>query len=119
MVIVNFWATWCAPCRSELPAFDAYQQAHGREGLRTIAISLDDARRTNSVATVAKAFHFPVAMGRKAILPSEYRPSMLPMTLVFDRSGVLRFDSRRKPGLFDAARLEQEVGPLLAQPAGH
>jgi len=115
VTIVNMWATWCVPCRAEMPALDGYYQAHRAQGLRMLAISMDDASKGQVVKGVAAHFHFPVALVRDARLPAAYRPSQLPVTLVFGRDGRLRFDSRKTPGLMTTAQLDRVVGPLLAE----
>lgn len=119
VVIVNFWATWCVPCRTELPAFDHYFREHRGEGLRLIAISMDDRSKARAVAALAQSFDFDIARIDAVRLPGRYRPAALPVTLIFDRAGALRFDSRRaRTGPLDAAALDRIVGPLLAERAG-
>ena len=114
VVLLNFWATWCAPCRAEMPAIDAYYQANRGRGLAVLAISMDTPNKAKAVRQIAGGFHFPVAMAEGAKLPSSMRPTQLPVTLVFDRTGALRFDSRKSnPGALTAQTLAGIVGPLL------
>ncbi len=115
VVVVNFWATWCLPCRAEMPALDSFYRAHHSQGLEMIAISMDDPGKTAAVKQVAASLHMPVAMARDARIATTYRPSQLPVTLVFGRDGRLRFDSRRTPGLMTPVLLDRIVGPLLAE----
>ena len=116
--VVNFWATWCAPCRAEMPALDAYYQRHHGEGLDMLAISMDDPSKARQAREVSASYRFPVALARAVQIPSRYRPSQLPMTLVFDRDGVLRYDSRKAAGLMTEALLDRMAGPLLASRTG-
>lgn len=115
VVIINFWATWCLPCRAEMPALDSYYQAHHAAGLEMVAISMDDPSKAQMVRSVAAALHVPVALARDARIPGAYRPSQLPVTLVFGRDGRLRFDSRRTPGLMTQAQLDRIADPLLGE----
>ena len=113
-LIINFWATWCAPCRAEMPAFDAWLTAHPRLGVRMIAISMDDGAKRKLVQRVAAGFQFPVAMARDVQLPRGWQVSGIPVTLVFDRTGAIAFDSRNTPsGLVDQGTLNRVMTPLL------
>ena len=113
-LIINFWATWCAPCRAEMPAFEAWLAAHPNSGVRMIAISMDDGAKRKLVQRAAAGFQFPVALARDVKLPRGWQPSGLPVTLVFDRTGSLAFDSRNTPsGLVDQGTLDRVMKPLL------
>lgn len=113
VVVVNLWATWCAPCREEMPALDAYYRKHRDEGLVLIALSMDDPKDENKVREVTKAYSFPVGFEHDTYLKGYGRIWRLPMTFVVDREGILRKDQwYGDPGL-DAQSLEQALTPLL------
>jgi len=116
VVLVNFWATWCAPCRAEMPALETYYQQHRAEGLELLAISMDEPKDEAKVREVMRAFTFPAALVGDAQIKGYGRVWRLPLTFVIDRHGVLRKDSwYGKPGL-DVPLLEATVTPLLRAP---
>jgi len=116
VVVVNLWATWCAPCREEMPALDAYYREHRDDGLVLVALSMDDPKDEKQVREVTKAYSFPVGFEHDTYLKGYGRIWRLPMTFVVDRKGILRKDQwYGDPGL-DAQLLEQTLTPLLHTP---
>ncbi|MFZ3323048.1 MAG: TlpA disulfide reductase family protein [Usitatibacter sp.] len=113
VVIVNMWATWCAPCREEMPALDAYYRQHRGQGLVLVALSMDDPKDEAKVREVTRGYSFPVGFQHDTYLKGYGRIWRLPMTFVVDRKGILRKDQwHGDPGL-DVQLLEQTVTPLL------
>ena len=116
VVIVNMWATWCAPCREEMPALEAYYREHRDQGLVLVALSMDDPRDEAKVREATRADSVPVGFQRDAYLKGYGRIWRLPLTFVVDRNGILRKDQwYGDPGL-DVRLLEQTVTPLLRTP---
>lgn len=110
VVLLNFWATWCAPCQVELPRFEQWQKKYGARGLQVLAISMDD--NAAPVRRTARRLHldFPVVMG-DAKLGEEYGGVLgLPITFLIDRDG--RVVGRIK-GETDLHSLEIAVRRLL------
>lgn len=115
VAIVNYWASWCAPCRIEMPILDAYYRKHHAQGLAMLAVSVDQSPSTRKINDLTSKFAFPVARVDDVKMPRKDIPVALPVTRVYDRSGRLVFATKgdgRTP--IDAATLERVVSPLLA-----
>lgn len=116
VTIVHYWATWCAPCRVEMPVLDAYYRAHHAQGLAMLAISIDDGVSTGKLKQMTARFAFPVARVDDVRMPRRDIPSAIPVTRVYDRSGRLVFQSKADGRTtLDAATLDRVVKPLLAR----
>jgi peroxiredoxin len=115
VVIVNFWATWCPPCRQEMPAFENYYQAHKNQGLRIIAVSIDDPLDEAKVREVMRSYTFDAALERESQHKGYGRIWRLPLTFVIDRKGVLRKDGWYGAAGIDQPLLEKVVTPLLEE----
>lgn len=112
VVLLNFWATWCAPCRVELPKFETWQRKYGADGLQVVAISMDDGDA--AVRRTVRRLHltFPVGMGDAKIGEAYGGVLGLPITFLIDRRGVV---AAKIKGETDLAQLENRVKALLAE----
>jgi thiol-disulfide isomerase/thioredoxin len=93
VLVVNLWATWCAPCKQEMPTLAKLQAAYAGQPVKVVAVSIDGASGTEA----AKAFiaqNAPLAFYQDAsmALPFDFKPEAqgFPTTVLFDRSGMER-----------------------------
>jgi thiol-disulfide isomerase/thioredoxin len=117
VVIVNFWATWCPPCRQEMPALDAFYRRYHPQGLELIGLSADRPHDRSEVAKVMASFSYPAAMLDDATANDFGSPSALPITFVVDRQGVVRARLTPDETKLTEKSLADVVVPLMAHKA--
>ncbi len=113
VVLLNFWATWCAPCLAEMPRFVAWQQEYGGRGLQVIGVSMDDDAQPVRTAYRKYRLNYPVVMGDEKIGGKYGDIYGLPVTFLIDRSGTIRF---KHQGAVDLNHLQNEILTLLPRP---
>ena len=94
VVLVNFWATWCGPCREEMPRLNALYEKYRKSGFVLLAVNIDDDPRA-ALATAGKlGVAFPVLLDTDKKVSKLYDLGMMPSTVVIDRDGKLRYTHR-------------------------
>jgi peroxiredoxin len=115
VVVISFWATWCPPCREEMPALDAFYRRYHAQGLELIGLSADRPHDRSDVTKVMQSFSYPGAMLDDAKVNDFGAPSALPMTVVVDRDGVVRARFTPDQTPVTEKSLSATVLPLLPQ----
>jgi len=113
VVVLNLWASWCPPCRAEMPLLEAFYRRHASEGVLVIGVSADDPHDRRDVVRAMRGLSFPAAMLADAQLNGFGDPPAVPLTFVIDGDGVIR--ARLDPGrqAVTTEMLESLVRPLL------
>lgn len=112
VVLLNFWATWCAPCQAEMPIFAGWQRTYGPRGLAVVGVSMDDDAAPVRRVLARLKIDYPVVMG-DARLGERYHGVLgMPETFLIDRSGVVRAQFQ---GGGDLKAMEAKIRLMLAQ----
>jgi peroxiredoxin len=109
VVVLNFWATWCPPCRVEMPELDAYQAEMGD---RIAILGVDMGEPPGAIAPFVRQYglRFPILLDESGAIAASYGVTGLPTSLILDRSGVVR---ERVTGAMTRDTLARRVERLL------
>ena len=91
VILLNFWATWCMPCRQEMPAMERLWQRYKNKGLVVLGVSNDDAEKRRRVATFVKKvdLSFPILLDTKSLVSDLYGVSGIPVSYLISRDGIV------------------------------
>ena len=114
-VLLNFWATWCSPCKIEMPWFVELQKQYGPEGLQVVGVAMDDAS-TKEIADFAKEMgvNYPVLIGKESVGDAYGGVQFLPENFYIDRNGKVL---DRAFGLKGRGEIEDEIKRIVASTA--
>ncbi|PVM93066.1 TlpA family protein disulfide reductase [Caulobacter radicis] len=111
VVVINYWASWCAPCRAEMLALDQFMREKAGKGLRIYAVNIESSPPEKAMRDLSGALSFPV--GRRLAGKGYGKiDNAVPTNFVIDRKGVVR---HAKAGAFSYDSFARLLNPLLAE----
>lgn len=111
VVLINFWATWCPPCRAEIPDLVRLQREHAKQGLQIIGITYPPERKSQ-VRRFARSLkvNYPIVLGTREIKARFTSEETLPLTVVVNRDGTV---SDIISGILLREEFDEKIKPLL------
>lgn len=99
VVVINFWATWCGPCRQEMPLLDEIYARYRRAGMVLFSVNIDEQRDPAVEMAQTLKVSYPVLFDEHKSVSRSYQVGTMPVTVLIDREGVVRYVSEGyKPG---------------------
>jgi peroxiredoxin len=112
VVVVNFWATWCPPCRAEIPDLEAAYQDFRDEGLVVLGVNVQDPVHMIEPFVTEMGMSYPVVMDTTGMVMKDYRAPGLPVSLIVDRDGIIK---ERHVGYLSAEQLADYLEKVLSE----
>ena len=112
-LLINFWATWCSPCREEMPMLMDLQRQYGSDGLQILGIALDDAQSASSFVQTF-GISYPILVGLEDVFATSAaygnEEGVLPFTVLVDKSGIVRW---QYAGIIQQEKITKLLSDLL------
>ncbi len=113
VVLINFWATWCPPCRAEIPDLVKFQKEYGKDGLQIIGITYPPEQRARVRRFTRRLkINYPVALGTRETKASFSADETLPLTVIIGREGTIRGIIA---GILLPEEFNEQIKPLLQE----
>ena len=114
VVLIDFWASWCGPCRKEMPVLESLHKRYGAAGLVIVGVNIDKSKKKMDGFVARRPVTFRLVHDEKLVVAARYKPNMMPSSYLISRDGRIRrvyegFDPK------DAAGIEADVKELLAE----
>lgn len=115
VVIVDFWASWCGPCKEELPGLEKLYKKYAARGLVVVGVSVDSKREKASDFAKLHKLSFPIVHDVAHAVAGRYKPEKMPSSFIIDSKGIVR---HVHAGFVsgDIAKFEKEILALLPPP---
>lgn len=110
LVVLNFWASWCAPCRSEMPAFDAAARRYRDRGVVVVGLATKDEESAARAFAAGLGVTYMLGFDQGDQIAARYKIYGMPSTLFIDRQGRI---ARRVPGVLSESQLNDQIDELL------
>ena len=110
VVLINFWATWCPPCRAEIPDIENVYRARQDDGFVVLGVSVEESREAVAPFVEAMGMTYPVLLDERGQVLKMYRAIGLPMSVLLDQDGVIQV---RHVGALTMEQLEEYLAQVL------
>jgi len=110
VILVNLWATWCPPCKAEMPAINAFYEEHKGNGFVVLAVNSQEDTATVQRFITEQGFSFPVVLDSRGEVANQYQVRGLPTTFIIGRDGQIQYTHS---GAITYEQLEKIIIPLL------
>ena len=117
VVLVDFWASWCGPCKKSIPELNGFHKQYAAQGLVVLGINMDEKAADKDKFLAANPADFPVVRDARHEYVKQVEPRSMPTTLLVDRKGVVRFVHNGFKGEKTTTELKKEIEQLLAEEA--
>ena len=115
VVLVDFWASWCAPCKASFPTMAALHRKYSGKGLVIVGVGIDeDAAKYRSFVDKQKA-PFTLVHDAKHQVAARFKPATMPTSYLIDRKGCIRYIHKGFKGATTEAEYTREIEALLAE----
>jgi thiol-disulfide isomerase/thioredoxin len=114
VVLVDFWASWCVPCKASFPALDRIYREYQPRGVEVLAVNLDEERKSAEAFLAAHPHEMPVLFDPKGAAPVAFDVKGMPTSFVIDKTGAIRFTHMGYTGNVDQS-YRQEIAQLLSE----